>query len=1663
MAPAPGEQPMSPSDPSPRRTGSPNPSPRRPGSFFGRALKFFLLLGFLLAGAGSYGAWWGWRYVQNDLAPQVEESLGKILQRPIELGELGTVTPYSIAFGPSAIPATATDPDAITTEGVLVKFNLPEFLATRGKLGLNVTLQEPEVYLEQEADGTWVNTTFKLDSKGGPLEISLEQLQLQGGDLIVVPYGKNGLRSDAPVEIENVKGSLKSRRNGKLFAFQVDGNVVGQEAILTTQGNVDLSENSATKDHESAALPPKAGPEIALNIKGKDLLISDVKRFLESTVPFPESEFDQGRMEGNIKLAFLPNQAPYVSGDVNFRDVTVRVPQLPKAVNQVKGRLIIDGDDYKLKTVTGRYGPFDIKTQGDIHLKNGYNLTAQVQPFELPDAIDYLEITLPTEVAGRARVEDVVVTGPLDVPFAVGRFEAISQVLLDNKVPLKSASSRFTFENAVLGLQEMRAVPESGGLITGSGEIVLSGKDGDPGSINIDSNADGLSGNDLINLYNQSALPFNVGELNVQTRVAGPLVDPITTIRFQALQGDYPARGLATIANGRMDVEDVLISVAGGIARGGGELVEDATGNLFGGNLRGRVQLAGVQLNQFSDELRGDLGGDFTFSGPFEGLGPETIQAEGITTFSQGMSIINDPITARVKWDRDKIRVSRATAAGFEANGLVFTSFEDSPTVTGFDLNVLAENQALATLPETLGIDVSQFPVAVELGGVGDFRGKLTGTTDQPEVKGNIALRQFQLNNLPFESSLDGSVAFGVAGTDLKLSGQRDKIAFNLDPEFQPRSFLVSQGEAVARGQSIGPDQLKVNLESFSLAILDFKPAQNITAIGDTALGGTASGEVVVSLEPLTAEGSLVVSAPSLGTLRGDRFSGKFSLRDNVAVLQDAALVQGPSRYEVTGRTTLSDDPQFDMRIAINNGDTGNLLQTLQWFDFDDLSRGLAAPSYGTLADLQVTPVGLPDAPLITQLQRFSEIETLVRRETLRRREEERIPALGSLAGQFNGGVNVSGSLSQGLKADFNVLGEDWRWGKYEIDKVILQGKFVDDVITFQPVRVEAKDTVISLTGQFGGEIQQSGQLRAENVPVTVARSFIELPVSLTGDIDMEATVAGTAANPQAIGRINLENGTINGTPVRTKQTGFNYVNARLGFGGALEVDGPEPVRISGSVPYAFPFSEVQPENDELRINLSVKDEGLAFLDLITRNQVKWLDGKAEVKLNVGGTLRDPVAEGLATFDGASLAAQVLPDAPLTEVSGKMRFKGDRILVDGVRGLFSDGSVMVKGVIPISRPDGSIKQPLKVSFENLDLNLRGLYRGGASGDVLVKGTSLSPELGGQIRLEDGQVLLPDASLTDATPTEGEGISVGSGTIALTPPSFDSLRLRLGKGVKVQQVPLFSFLAEGDLSLIGNLEDPLLDGTIALTKGQVNLFTSQFSLATRANNIAIFNPDNGIDPYLQLTMTTAVTEASRRRSAFTSTSTSEIQDSSVSDLGSLQTVRINANIAGPASQLLDNITLNSSPKRSQAEIVSLIGGGFVDTLGRGGDSTLALANLAGSALLGNLQGAINNALSGPVELRLFPTIVESRDTREKAGTDGNGGSTDNDDNSTVFALGAEVGININNSTSFSALRLLTVDLPTQYNLRYQLNESLTLRGTSDLQGDNRFVVDYEARF
>jgi translocation and assembly module TamB len=658
-----------------------------------------------------------------------------------------------------------------------------------------------------------------------------------------------------------------------------------------------------------------------------------------------------------------------------------------------------------------------------------------------------------------------------------------------------------------------------------------------------------------------------------------------------------------------------------------------------------------------------------------------------------------------------------------------------------------------------------------------------------------------------------------------------------------------------------------------------------------------------------------------------------------------------------------------------------------------------------------------------------------------KRQEASPLPELGELEGTFAGNLTLSATPAVGIQASFDFQGKAWQWGEFSLKQVDVKGGFHNGIVSFEPFRIEAGESLLAFSGSVGGKTQ-SGQLQLENVPLELISEFVELPPTITfgGLLNGNIKLAGSRDNPLATGELALAKATINQTAISTTQGNFTYNNSRLNFLASSQLNQQaEPLIVRGSIPYQLPFATVEPDSDRLQLSLRVKNEGMSLLDILSRDALSWIDGQGEIALDISGRFDQKQgrpsqlrAEGIATFNQATLAAQVVPEAPLTEVNGKIFFNFDRIEVESLQGKFSGGEVTVAGTLPLVQAIAQ-KNPLTVTLDNLALNLKGLYQGGVQGKVIITGSALAPDIGGQLKLFDGQVLL------------GEGNGGENGGFGGNTTEFSHLQLTLAENIQLVRPPILNFLATGSLTLNGSLYQPRPQGTITLKSGQVNLFASQFRLDPSEENTAEFSPKRGLDPYLNVQLRASATETTRN-AVRTNPSSSEIIDPFTANLDSLQTVRIKARIQGYASQLANRIELTSVPPRSQREIITLLGGGFVNTLGRG-DTTLGLANLAGSAVFGSLQGAISNKL-GLSEFRIFST----RTIDEKERTSKN-----------QIGIAAEAGIDITKDVSFSVLKILNTDRPPQFGLQYRVNDNTVIRGSTNFSDDSRATIEYEQRF
>ncbi|MGF1478372.1 MAG: translocation/assembly module TamB domain-containing protein [Cyanophyceae cyanobacterium] len=1067
------------------------------------------------------------------------------------------------------------------------------------------------------------------------------------------------------------------------------------------------------------------------------------------------------------------------------------------------------------------------------------------------------------------------------------------------------------------------------------------------------------------------------------------------------------------------------------------------------------VVVPDLALGQLAPQLRGDLAGQLSVAGSLSNFSPTAIQAEGELTFSEGISAVERPLTAAVSWNGQRLNIQQATAAGVEATGYADVGPDFRPgqnalsQVEELFLDIEAQSLRVQLLPIPLPESLAKLDYA---GGV-NFDGTIAGSPIAPRIEGKLALRNFEVETVSFEPVLTGTVAVAPqTGVNLELAGERDRIDITLAPDYWPQEFVVQSGSATVSGSRQG-DWLLAEAQNFpvrplkDLALALEAPIPK--ALASREVSGTLFGEFAVDLNTWAFSGrEVAIAAPVVGRLTGDSLSGSFTYANEQVALTDILWQDGETHYRLNGRIDQGQEPQLQASVKVEQGQIQEILETLEIFELSDFSRGLQPAVYGDSADLyrQASPpdralfsVGSPGETINTQLRRLAEIETWLS-EARQRREEALLPELRTLEGSFSGSIEVAGSLNE-LAAEFDLWGQQWRWGPYSANTVIAQGNFQDGILTLVPVRLQTNDSFLSFSGSFGGETQ-SGQLRLANIPVALVREFVELPsaIGFGGRLNTTVAIAGDRANPQARGELTVENATINQTAIESTAGSFSYNDARLNFfASSVLAEGAEPLTVTGSVPYQLPFAAVEPDNNELDLNINVRDEGLALLDILSRNQVSWVEGAGEVNLEISGSI-DPQTNRLTEFRGdgvasvtdATIAAQVVADAPLTEVNGTILFNFDRLEIESLKGKLGGGEVLVTGALPLTRelPQAN---PLTVTLRDTTLYFKGLYKGDVRGELNITGSALEPDVSGEVELFDGEVLLGETVTT----------SMGNRNDWATATDFDALRLNLGDNLRLTRQPLLNFLASGSLLLNGTPENPRPEGTIRLRHGQVNLFATQFQLAGGEENTARFSPEQGFDPYLDLRLATSVIETNSQPQRQDPAS-ADVREILPSQIGALQTVRVQAEVEGYASQLTDSIELTSSPPRTETEIVSLLGGGFVNTLGRG-DTTLGLANLAGSALFGSVQGAIGEAL-GLSEFRIFTTPLINDEQR-----------------TTALGVAAEASIDITSDLSFSALKILNTEQPAQYGIRYRLNESTVLRGSTDLEDDNRAIVEFEQRF
>jgi translocation and assembly module TamB len=1753
-----------------------------------------LAVGLVLLIGIAVGAWWARSYVYKDLAPLVQQNLQQLLGRPVKVGNVERFSLSSLRFSSLSIPATPTDQDQVVAKALEVQFSPLQLIFSR-KLALNVTLVQPNVYIQQDKDGRWVTAQVKAGEGQGFIQTELQTLQIQDGDVELMPFA-------APTK---PKGSVILDQFGGVARFSDQNQRIGYDinAQLTRGGAVKIVGETQLKTQQTS-----------LKLQAQNLQASDITRLIELPIAL-----QAGYLNADLGVQIPPKLSDIaITGTATANQVTAKIQNIPQPISNFNGRFLFQGQTVSLDNLSTNIGKVPILANGTINSQTGFNVSAQIKPVSAKNILDTLNVNSSVPASGEIQA-NIQVLGALQKPVLSGTVSNTKPIQVD-RLQFKSINTDFRLNvsqtASQLAVSNLKIVPAAGGQITGGGQANLGAKDGvifnaqadgisgdilarsygvtlpiavgnvsakaqisgslskqplnldvsnvqvtppaggkitangqiqlaPQGQVGVDIQVQGIPGNAIAQGYNIST-PLNIGGISANAKISGSLGKPLnvnvarsqanpevggqvtasgqlqlapqgrvalnvqaknipgdaiakaynsspsitignvsanadisgtlsnlqTVARVQAPTATYPTTGRVVVTKQGENIlfPDAVLNVAGGTIR--------ATGQLAQQRWQGVVNTSQIQLNRFSPQLRGRLNSNIQLAGTTQSFQLADIRAAGQIRLSQGVALLAKPLTAQFQWNGQQIIVENASTPGLSANGAIAIQSppNGTPEIAGFNLNVLAQNFNL----KNTGFQV---PGDVAIAGLLDFNGKVTGTPDVPQANGNIRLRNFQVSDLAFDPLLTGNVNFqGGQGASLRLAGKQDRIALNLGADYRPTSFLVRRDGAVTTGRTEG-ENLFINAQQFPIALIGgFLPKNQLKP-----LAGQLSGNLVVNLNNYAVAGDIAIAHPRIARVAADEFRGNINYADGTASLANGQLRIADSNIALSGNVQTGNDPQFQFQANFGQTRIEKLLQAFNIFDFQDLGSGLQPPTLAGAEVLNTESISLPNADLKTQLAYFSNITASIAKEQqVETKQTPSLPTLAELTGALSGAITANGSLKSGLNVCFNFQGANWQWGEYSINQVVAQGNFADGIVTLSPLSVGINQGLVAFSGQLGTE-QLSGKLNVASLPLSLLEPFLEkYPIDITGKVNANATLAGSLEDPSIEGEVTLADATLNKQRVQTGQVNFDYNKARLNFDSTLLVTGTQPVAITGSVPAPLPFAEVQPDSNQISINANVQNEGLALLNLLTNNQVAWVDGQGKVDLNVQGTLSEPIINGNATVDNATFRAEALSE-PLTNVTGTAQFNGNTVSVENIQGNYNQGQVIASGILPIFDPQPAAANPLTVSIaDKLNFKIAGLYEGGVGGDIVIRGTALKPVIGGEIKLSDGQVIIGNSATADkksAATAEANANVINReevnanvepdpvatperNTSAVTPPNlpieFADLKLALDDNVRVTSQslldfvpggaafsqPILSFDAKGDLTINGTLAKPLPEGVIRLTGGRLSLFSTEFTLARGYEHTARFIPSQGLDPNLDVRLIAIVPEASARNSqTLESPLSSEVSDVSVNNFGTLRSVSVQARVNGPASKLGDNLELTSEPNRSKGEIVALLGGSILNSFGQT-DATQGLTNFASSTILGGLQGtitAIGQAI-GFSEFRVFPTP-----------------STNEASRASILNLSAEGVFDVNRNVSVSLSRALSSNDSFLYNVLYRVNDEILMRGSTNLGDENRFLFEYETRF
>ena len=1178
------------------------PKPTPPKAWVWRASitmgGFTLLLGSV---GGTVGTARGQVYVRQTLLPQISQDLSQSFSRPVRLGEVESLSWRHIRLGASAIPATATDADSVAIEAVEIRFSPLSALQSQ-TVALDVTLVNPQMVLDQNAAGGWLETELQMEDDE---RIHVRHLRIRGGAIALLPHaatlnGEGVLHHKAVVDLptrfdfENLRADVTL--GDDLEAIALRATATSREGgQFSLRGTLDL--------------PADAAPTLDLRLQTQQL----------STLPLnlalpPAVRFTDGSLTSRLHIHGALDADPTVEGRITLDEAAAWVEGEPNPFTATSGEFRIRNQEILLSEGFTRYGNIPFQVQGRIHLEEGLDLSAQVESVSVPDFMKTFNFTLPFAAEGALTTDNLRVTGPLDGAVFSGTVTNAVPIQLD-RLTIAAAQTDFSFntESDRLLLKDTTAQPQVGGQVIVQADIQLDKGDNDAVALTLE--AEGLPGDAIAQLYDLNLPANTLGTFQATGEVKVANQQPQIQFQWESQGGQYPTEGAIALQDDRVKLEEAIawvgnqpVQVAGTLEQGRWNLTAradaipttalpvafpiagqldgsltvagnldtptleamTATGNatlaLDAGQITAQANLAeGTWQTQIQSEKLalsalttpfsatespwdGDLAGEVKLTGTLQNLSPEAIQAEGrleLANLHQDAAPLFDrPINATFHWADNRLQLHHLGTDGLSLAGWLTADLRnlERPQLGDMDLQVSLQDYDLTTFPLLL-------PDALRVAGHTHFQGSLTGTPNAPVLQGNLQLRDFALNDLALNPVLNGSVDLAAArGGQVQLAGGEDAIALTLAPSWQPATLQIQLDQGMLTAQQQQPQQWQATLQNLSLERI-LPIASSMLPAELESLSGELSAVLDVNMaEPdaprLAAEFAIAqprFQSPPLPTTRhaNDALTGSLTYANQQLALTDTALRFGNSRAQIRAQ----------IRAQLQTTDHPDISAEL------DIQQGELQDLATLVQSLNLLPNALPlltDAASVTAFhshQTNSEPTTALPFE---------LPELG---GTFSSTLRLSANGDRPPTLQLDLDGQNWSVGSLGMQSVSLRNaQLQHQAFTLEDLRL-AGLTVAAAAGDrhhFDTHLRASraatgqwtGALQANDLPLAQLADLLGLPLSASGDLDAIAQLSGNQSTPHFSGTLGIDNACLSSMPLDDTDLDIHYQQGRLTLDG---------------------------------------------------------------------------------------------------------------------------------------------------------------------------------------------------------------------------------------------------------------------------------------------------------------------------------------------------------------------------------------------------------------------------------------------------------------------------------------------------------------------------------